>query len=65
MSAHDVTVTRYPDHLLQSVYEDLRQRNLRDYSNHEVRWQAERLSAVAAERKRRGLKSPPKTLSRN
>jgi len=54
-ATHQLAASGYPDHLLHSVYEDLRKQNLRDYSDHETRWKAERLSAIAAERKRRGI----------
>lgn len=48
-----IVVADYSDDLLDAIIADLGNRNLRDYSNHETRWLAERASACRAERRRR------------
>lgn len=53
LADHVDMVRRYEDALLERVYWQLRRQNLRDYSDDETRWKAERLKAVAAERRAR------------
>lgn len=50
---HEAVVVTYSDALLEAVIQDLGRRNLRDQSDHEIRWSAQRLSAARAERRRR------------
>lgn len=50
---HADTAASYSDTLLEAVYRELRKQNLRNQENHTIRWKAQRLKAVAAERRTR------------
>ena len=46
-------VSNYSDNALEGAYRDLQKRNLRNYHDPEIRDQARRLQAIAAERRAR------------
>ena len=63
---HARAIRDYPPHLLEDIYADLSARNLRNQRDHEIRWLAYRLSAVATRRRELGMSrgKPRKTISK-
>ena len=62
---HANAVRDYSDATIEAAIADLGRRNLRDQSNHEVRWMAERSTALRAERRARKAKAQPELLVRS
>lgn len=61
---HANAVRGYSDATIEAAIADLGRRNLRDQSNHEVRWMAERSTALRSlRRERKALLSPPKRVN--